>query len=140
LKGWDKANDEIKLGAFGTIRKVDGEIKQDVGSDKGRGLLAGGVLGIIGAVITGPIVFLAGLVGGVVKSFFVESVDLTEEEVQRIGKELDSGRVALVVACDDHEYLATSEELEAMGGSVRAYQVPEQAMARAAEGLKTVEA
>ena len=137
LKSWDKASDDIKLGAFGTIHKLDGEIKQDLGSDKGGGLLAGGVLGVIGAVLAGPLVLLAGLVGGIVKSFFTQSVDLTEEEVQRIGKELDNGRVALVVACDDHEVAATAKQHEGAGGEVRAYEVPEQAMADAAAGFKT---
>ena len=74
LKSWDKASDDIKLGAFGTIYKLDGEIKQDLGSDRGRGLLAGGVLGVIGAVLAGPLVLLAGLVGGIIKSFFTQSV------------------------------------------------------------------
>ena len=65
--------------------------------------------------------------------------DLAAKERGRNDKELDNGNVALVVACDDDEYLATAARLEAAGGTVQTYHVPEHVIAHAAEAFGSIE-
>jgi len=138
MKLWDKASKEIKLGSIASIQMVDGEIKQRVGRPAGKSLLASGVVGIIAAVVTGP-VGLIGVLGSTVISFFRKSPELNEEEIKKIAAELDAGRVALVVACDDFEVEDAANQLGSMGGKVKAYVVPEEAIVEAVEGLQATE-
>lgn len=138
LKVWDKANEHMKLGAIGMIRKEGDKIKTSVGRKTGKGVAIGAAVGVIGAVLTGGASLIAGAVGagalgGALGAFFKKSMNLTKEEIDQIGQELDAGRIAVVVACDDYEVPMVTEYMVASGGTVRTYSVPEQALAEAAQ-------
>jgi len=141
LKEWDNANEEIKLGAVGTMIKEKGKVKTDTGGRKtGKGATVGSVVGIIAAVLSGPIGLIGGavaggLTGGVVGSFMKNSTHLNKSEIEEIGKELDAGRAAVVVTCDDFEVAQTRDQLIKAGGKVRNYEVPEEAIAAAAAAV-----
>lgn len=142
MKRWDAASDDMKLGAVGTITKEGDQVKTHVGHKTGKGAVVGVVLGIIAAVLSGGIGLLGGIVGGgvlggVVGRFLKQSVNLTQEEIEQIGNELDAGRVAVVVACDEYEIEWVTTELTEGGGTVRTYAVPADALDEAAEALKT---
>ena len=116
LQNWDKANSDIKLGAIGIITKEGDKVKTDVGRKTGSGAKVGAVLGVAAAVLSGGITLIPGVVGGavgggVVGSFFKQSVNLTKEDIQKLGQKLDAGQAAVIVAVDENEVKATSEQL-----------------------------
>jgi hypothetical protein len=141
LKRWDKAGDEIKLGAIGTITKKDGKIKTHVGRKTGKGATVGAIVGIIAAVLSGGVgliggVLAGGVFGGLIGGFFKKSINLTKEDIEQIGAELDAGRVAVVVACDEYEIEPTGLELADAGGTVQNYTVAADVLDEAAEAIE----
>ena len=134
LKQWDKVNDHIKFGAIGTITKDGDKVKTHVGRKAGKGMLIGATLGVIGAVLTGGVSILATTaVGGALGAFFKKSMSLTKEEIAQIGAELDAGKVAVAVPCDEYEIESATDYLKASRAtSVRAYTVPTEALEEAA--------
>lgn len=146
LKLWDRANDHIKLGAIGTISKEGDKVKTSVGRKVGKGMAIGAAVGVIGAAVaTGGASLIAGAIGagalgGVLGAFFKRSMNLTQDEIAAIGKELDAGRVAVVVTCDDYEIPLVSEYMTGSGGAVRTYKVPAEALAEAAKAPEVMDA
>lgn len=141
LKSWDKASDEIKLGAVGTIFKKGEKVKTHVGRKAGKGAKVGAVLGVIAAVLSGGLTLVGGVVsggvlGGITGAFFKKSIHLTTNEVQAIGAELDAGRVAVVVACDEEEAVPTTDQLTAAGGTIKTFLVPEELLSETAEAME----
>lgn len=140
LQAWDKANEEIKLGAVGTITKENGKVKTHVGRKTGKGAAVGTVVGIIAAILSGGLTLVGGVVagsatGGVVGAFMKKSTNLTKGEIDQIGTELDAGKVAVIVACDEHEVAPTRQQLIGAGGKVRGYTVPQEAFTEAAQAV-----
>ncbi|MFN8497403.1 MAG: DUF1269 domain-containing protein [Anaerolineae bacterium] len=140
LKQWDRANDEVKIGVIGTIFKKGDKVKTHVAHKTGGGAKVGLVLGVIAAILSGGTTLIAGAVaggvaGGVAGSFFKKSLHLTKEETDALGQELDRGRVAVVVTCDEAEVEAVSQQLTQWGGDVKGYAVPTEAVAEAAAAL-----
>lgn len=145
LQNWDKANDEIKLGAIGVISKEGDKVKTHTGRKGGSGAKAGAIVGVIAGVLSGGVTLIGGalagaLGGGVLGSFFKKSIALSKEEIAQIGAELDAGRVAVVVACDDNEVEATSAQLAQAGGKVTNYAMPAGTLEATAEAIDAVEA
>jgi hypothetical protein len=141
LKGWDRASDEIKLDAIGRIYKKGGKVKTGLERKTGKGAKVGALLGITAAVLLGGVTLVAGVVtgglmGGIAGSFFKKSLHLTTNEVQAIGTELDAGRAALVVACQEFEVGPTSAQLTGSGGTVKTYLVPPELLSETAEAIK----
>jgi len=145
LQAWDKANDEIKLGAVGTISKENGKVKTNVGRKTGKGATVGTVIGVIAAILSGGLtlvggVLVGGATGGIVGAFMKKSTNLTKAEIDQIGQELDAGRVAVIVTCDEHEVTPTREQLISAGGKVRGYTVPQEAFTEAAKAVEGADA
>jgi uncharacterized membrane protein len=141
LKSWDEADDDVKLGAIGTIVKEGDKIKTHVPHKIGKGATVGAAVGIIAGVLTGGIGLLGGVVaggalGGVTGAFLKQDVNLDKTEIERIGEQLDAGNVAVVVACDDYEVDPTREQLKSYDGDVWEYAVTKEAM-QAAEDYVT---
>lgn len=140
LKTWDKINENFDLGAIGFITKEDDKIKTHVGRKTGKGAAIGAAVGIIGAVLTGGVSLIATTVGGgVLGHFFKKSLNLTPEEIVQIGQELEGGRVAVVVLCDDFEIPLVTEYLQGSRGTVRTYKVSQEALAEAAAAPEVME-
>jgi hypothetical protein len=145
IKNWDRINDHFELGAVGTISKEGDKIKTKVGRKAGKGAKIGAVVGVIGAVLTGGASLIitavgAGALGGALGSFFKKSTGLTKEEIAEIGVELDAGRVAVVVTCDDFEIPLVTEYLVGSKGTVRTYKVSQEALAEAASAPEVMDA
>ncbi|MFO7663696.1 MAG: hypothetical protein R6X18_14050 [Chloroflexota bacterium] len=141
LEYWDRSRDDFKLGAIGTLYKKDGEIKTSTPAKTKGGIALGAVLGIMAGILTGGIGFVAaaaggGLLGGIAGAFFKKSLHLTPEEIASLGPELDAGKVALVVTCDEYEMKAVDSRLQYAGGAVRAYSVPAEAINEAARAIE----
>jgi hypothetical protein len=136
LKHWDKINDHIKLGAIGTITKDGDKIKTHVGRRTGKGALIGAGVGVIAAVLTGGASIIGTTVlGGALGAFFKKSTGLTKEDIQEIGAELDAGKVAVLVPCDEHEIESATDFLKASGATVSVYRVPTEALEEVAPAV-----
>jgi hypothetical protein len=138
LKQWDGANDEVKLGAVGTISKEKGKLKTSVGRNTGKGAAVGATVGIIAGVLSGGLTLIGGalagsLAGGGVGAVMKKSLHMTKEEIAALDPELDGGNVALVVTCDDYEVGPTQEWLAGAGGAVRGYTIPSEALQEAVD-------
>src|SRR6478672_1990126 len=99
LQDWDKANDDIKLGAIGTITKKGDKVKTHVGRKTGGGAKVGAALGVTAAVLSGGLTLIPGAVagavgGGALGTFFKKSTNLTKEEIQALKKKLNEDKVA----------------------------------------------
>jgi len=137
LQEWDKANDDIKLGAVGTIYKKGDKIKTKMGRRTGKGAKVGATLGIVAGVLSGGLTIVAGAAagavgGGALGAFFKKSTNMTKEEIQELGTKLDAGKVALIVTLDENEVAATTEQLSSQGGQVQSYTIPAEALEEAA--------
>ena len=102
-------------------------------------------MGIIGAVLTGGASLIAGAVGagalgGAVGAFLKNSMGLTKEEIAQIGQELDAGRVAVVVPCDEYEIPMVTEFMSGPGVTVRAYDVSSDALIEVAKSPEVMNA
>ena len=136
LKQWDKANDHIKFGAIGTITKDGDKVKTHVGRKTGKGALIGATVGVVAAVLTGGASIIGTTVlGGALGAFFKKSSHLTKAEIEQIGTELDSGKVAVLVPCDEWEIDSAEEFLKAYQATVRTYGVPTEALEAAAPAV-----
>lgn len=144
LKMWDKASDDIRLGAIGLLYKEGDEVKAVLGHKGGRGLKVGAVLGIVTGVLTGGVglaggAAVGGLMGGVAGSFFSKSLHLSEAECIALGDQLDLGKAAVVVTCDSYELSPTRSTLENLGGVTKVYVVPSNAVDEATDALSDKE-
>ena len=140
LKTWDKASSEIKLGAIGTIAKEGDKVRTHTGRKTGKGASVGAILGVIAAVLSGGVTLVGGVVGGaalggVVGAFMKQSLGLTEEEIQELGRKLDEGKVAVVVTCDAIEIEPVTAQLIRKGGQVNSYDIPKEVVAATSEAL-----
>jgi outer membrane lipoprotein SlyB len=141
LKDWDRINDSMRLGEIAMVTKTGGKVKTHVGRKTGKGAAIGAVVGVIGAVLTGGaslVVTTVGgsILGGALGAFFKRSLNLTEDEISRIGVELDAGKAAVVVTCDDFEIPMATEFLAAAHGTVHTYRVPAAALAETAATME----
>ena len=131
LRNWDKANEDVKLGAMGRITLAeDGKVeaKRYGAARAGRGALVGGAIGILAAGVTGGLSLLAGAIGGgaiggVTGKLTHGSLGLTDEAAAQVKQHLTGGGAALVVLCDDFEVEPTMEQLKAAGGKVQGFGV-----------------
>jgi hypothetical protein len=140
LKAWDKASDDIKLGAIGLLYKEGDQVKSVVGNQGGRGLKVGAIAGLIAGVLSGGLSLVAagaagGLAGGVAGSFFAKSLNLNEEACNALGMELEQGRAAVVVTGDEYEVAPIKSTLGSAGGAAKVYLVPTDAVDEAAAAL-----
>jgi uncharacterized membrane protein len=141
LKGWDKANEEIKLGAIGVLVKNEkGKVKvHKLGqraTAKGAGV--GTVLGVIAAILSGGLGLLAGVAGGAISggilgAFVHKGLGISKDELDRIGAELDGGRAAVGVLADPDEEQPIMQQLLLLGGKPETYSVTESALEDAAQ-------
>ncbi|MCA9870077.1 MAG: hypothetical protein H6649_14140 [Caldilineae bacterium] len=128
LEGWDIARQDVSLGTIGTIYKKNGKVKTDMGRKTGTGAKVGAVLGVAGALL-GPVGLIGGLLAGALVgagagTIFTQHMKLTDEEAAQLNKDLDDGKVAVVVACDQYEMDGAAINLRESGGNVFTFSVP----------------
>jgi uncharacterized membrane protein len=128
LMNWDKASDDIKLGAIGIVsRDAQGEIvSRNLSSrNTGKGATVGLGVGVLAAVLSGGLTLIPTAIGGVVAggalgSLSRKGLGLSDDDLKRLWDELDNGRAALMVVCNEgYETEATSEHLRYLGGQPR---------------------
>ncbi len=144
LKSWDQADPDVKLGAIGTIVRHGDKLKTHVGHKFGRGAGVGAIVGMIAGVLSGGATVLGGLIAGSllgvgVGGLMKDSLHLTKQEIEALGDELDAGKVAVVVTCDEAEIEPIVQQLETFGGTTRTYGVPQAALAEATQAMAVAE-
>jgi len=132
LKTWDKATDDIKLGAIGVLVLDDkGALK--VNKMGQRSTKKGAGIGLVLAIVAPP-TLLAGLVGGgILGSFHHKGLGLKDEDKARIGAELAGGKAAVGVLATADEAGAILGKLAELGGAVEAVDVSDEALAAVAQ-------
>jgi outer membrane lipoprotein SlyB len=140
LKQWDKDTHDVKLGAIGLLYKDGSDVKTKVGHQTGRGAKVGAVVGVIAGVLSGGLAAIpaaagGALVGGALGAFFKQSLHLTENECNAIGMDLDLGKAALVLTVDEYEVTPASLTMHQIGGEVRTYMIPADAIHEASQAL-----
>jgi hypothetical protein len=145
LMGWDKANDDVKLGAIGVFSKNDkGELKTKNYSQRntGKGAKIGMGLGVAAAVFSGGLTLIPSVVGGAVAggaagTLFRKGLGLSDEEKDKLNAQLDGGKAALLVMCNDNEVAATTEYLKAAGGEPQSHPVQAADLEEAAKAAES---
>ena len=130
LQSWAKTN-KAQLGDIGVVYKKGDKVKTERWRKAGRGAMWGLVVGAIAAVLSGGITLLGGLIGGaaaggVMGAFVHNSLGISKDDVKKLGDELDSGKVAVVVTCTGDESDDIAAQLKKSGGDVQDYEVKDQ--------------
>jgi hypothetical protein len=94
VKQWDKSDKDVKTGNMGIIYTKGDKVKTHIDHMYD--------------------------VGG---AFFKKDTGLTKDEIDKIGKALDGGQVAVVVTCTKDDVADVSKELTKAGGTVKTYAV-----------------
>ena len=127
LKDWDKATEEIKLGAIG-ILVIDefGKLKEHkLGARSGK---KGAGIGLVLAVVAPP-TLLAGIVGGgVLGHFHHKGLGLSTEDRERIVGELRGGKAAVGVLAKGDDVAAVSAQLTDLDGIVEVHEATDEAL------------
>ncbi len=137
VKAWDKADDEVKLGAIGILAKDEkGKVKtQKLGKRKTG---SGAVLGALVVALTGGMSLVGGaLVGGVLGSFFKQGLGMSKEDLAGINAALDGGKAAVGVLAAPSEAVVVAAKLADLGGAVETHEVSEEAVAQVEEAVET---
>ena len=132
LKTWDKASDDVKLGAIGVLVLDDkGALKTHKMGQ--RSTRKGAGIGLVLAIVAPP-TLLAGVVGGgILGAVHHKGLGLSKEDSARIGTELTGGKAAVGVLVPTAEAGAIAGKLTELGGDVEAHDVTDQTLAAVAE-------
>jgi uncharacterized membrane protein len=148
LKNWDKANDDIKLGAIAVVSKNEqGKVETDNlgprNTSKGAtiGVIAGAAAGLLsgGLTVVGG-ALLGGILGGGVGALTKQGIGLSQEDLDRMQAELDAGHAALLAMADEDEVADTTAELTRLGGRAQSSPVAPEAVAQAEQALNAAPA
>jgi hypothetical protein len=141
LRSWEKASEEMKLGAIGVLVKDEnGKVKDHkLGKREGKkGVGIGAILSLVAAIPTGGLSLVGGAVGGgVVGEFFHKGLKMSGEDATRINSELDAGHAAVGALVEWDLADLVAGKLKEMGGTPEVHEVTEEAQkAAAAEQAK----
>jgi hypothetical protein len=136
IKNWDKASDEVKLGAIGVLVKDEkGKIKtHKLGSRKTKN---GAIIGVLLGVVSGGITVLGGLIGGALAgSLFHKGLSISKEEQAKLDAELNSGKAAVGLMVDADEVKLVNAKLVELGGAPAVYEVSDAVVEEAAAAVE----
>jgi uncharacterized membrane protein len=148
LKDWDKANDDIKLGAIAVVSKNDkGKVETTKLGPRntGKGAKIGTIAGVAAGVLTGGLTLvggavLGGILGGGAGALSKQGIGLSQDDLNHMSSELDAGHAALLVMADEAEVADTTAELTRLGGRAQASEVAPEAVAQAEQALSSASA
>jgi uncharacterized membrane protein len=145
LKDWDKANEDIKLGAIAVVSKNEqGKVEttnlgpRNTGKGATIGVIAGAAAGLLsgGLTVVGG-ALLGGILGGGVGALSKQGIGLSQEDLDHMQVELDAGHASLLVMADEVEVADTTAELTRLGGRAQAAPVNPEAVAQAEQALSS---
>lgn len=138
IKEWDKASQEVKLGAIGVLVKNDkGKIKTHKVGKRSTG--TGAVLGILAGILSGGVTLLGGAVGGaIIGAFFHKGLGISKDDLERISGELDGGKAAVGLLVKPEEAEPMVAKLTELGGKPETHEVTEEAVDQAATAAEAL--
>jgi uncharacterized membrane protein len=148
LKNWDKANEDIKLGATAVVSKnAQGKVEttnlgpRNTGKGATIGVIAGAAAGLLsgGLTVVGG-ALLGGILGGGAGALVKQGIGLSQEDLDSMSSELDAGHAALLAMADEVEVADTTAELTRLGGRAQASPVAPEAVAQAEQALNAAPA
>jgi uncharacterized membrane protein len=120
---WDKAEQSIKLGSTAVIyHGPDDKLHWERSGVKDWKKSAA-VGGVVGLVLGAGVVAIAG-VGAAIGGIDTKRLGVPKEDIETIGAELQGGKAALAVLCDDYEVLALTAELSRLSGTITTFNLP----------------
>jgi uncharacterized membrane protein len=133
VKDSENATEYMKVDGVGVLVKdKDGKVKEHkLGKRAGKkGMGIGVALGVIAGIPTGGLSLVAGAAagvagGGIIGEFFHKGLKMTDEDVARIGRELDAGHAAVGVLAWEFETKAVTDKLKELGGTPQTHEVAE---------------
>jgi uncharacterized membrane protein len=143
LKGWDKANDDIKLGAIAVVSKNDkGKVETTKLGPRntGKGAKIGAIAGVAAGVLSGGLTLVGGaiaggILGGGAGALSKQGIGLSKEDLDHMSGELDAGHAALLVMVDEGEVSDTMAEVTRLGGRAQESEVAPKAVTQAEQAL-----
>jgi hypothetical protein len=137
MKEWDKANQDVELGAVGVMVKDEkGKLKtHKMGS---RHTATGALIFGLGALLTVGTVVGLGVIGGAVLgggfgALFHKGLKMSKDDVERLNAELDGGKAAVGIMAEGYAADLVAAKLVELGGKSEAYEVSPEAVAHAQE-------
>jgi hypothetical protein len=113
----------------------DGEVTSTLLRKDDKGVLVNGAVGLAKSLL-GPIAVVGDVVGGMAKSVFGSDDEETPEAFQKLGAYMDAGGVTMVMVTTEETAQAFSRQLQAMGGRVTTYLVPQEVLEEAAAAVE----
>lgn len=143
LKNWDKANDDIKLGAIAVVSKNDkGKVETTKLGPRntGKGAKIGAITGIAAGVLSGGLTqvggaIAGGILGGGAGALSKQGIGLSKEDLDHMSRELDAGYAALLVMVDEGEVSDSMAEVTRLGGRAQESEVAPEAVDQAEQAL-----
>jgi uncharacterized membrane protein len=143
LKSWDKASEDVKLGALVVMSKNEkGKVETTkLGArNTGEGAELGVITGVVVALLTSGLTVVGGTILGMVAGAGIgalskQGIGLTQEDIDHMQAELDAGHAALLVMADEAEVADTTAELTRLGGRAQERVVAPEAVAQAEQTL-----
>jgi uncharacterized membrane protein len=145
LKSWDKASEDIKLGALAVVSKNDkGKVETTKMGPRntGKGAVIGVIAGAAVGLLTGGLSIVGGAIlgtalGAGAGALSKQGIGLTQEDMDQMKSEVDAGHAALLVMVDAAEVADTTAELTRLGGKAQAREVAPEAVTQAEQALSS---
>jgi uncharacterized membrane protein len=146
LKGWDKASEDVKLGALAVVSKNEkGTIETTKLGQRntGKGSVIGVISGTAVGLLTGGLSIVGGAIlgaaaGAGVGALSKQGIGLTQADMDHLQTELDAGHAALLVMADEAEVAETTAEVTRLGGKAQTRAVAPEAVAQAEQALSSM--
>lgn len=135
LKEWDKSDDQIKLNAVGVlVLDEQGDVKTHKMGKRSVGKGAG--IGLILGLLTPVGVAASVVAGGGLGALHRKGLGLTENDRDRISRELADGKAAVGVLAKAEQSAAIADKMKELGGVPETHAAPEAALQQAAAEAK----
>lgn len=135
ITNWDEANEDIKLGASSIIYKDEhGKLQYDLsGLNLNKGMLVSWMT--VSMMGEGQNLPFMGSIADMLASHFQ---GVTKQDMENARDQINQGKTALAVLCDENERLPLSERLmQAGASSVTGYPVPAQTITQVESAVST---
>lgn len=132
VTSWDKASDDVKLGAVGVlVMDEKGKIKTHKMGARSTGKGAG--IGLILVMLT-PVGLVTGAVGGALLGrLHRKGLGLSESDRDRITAELEEGHAVVGVLAPAEQGAMVKDKLTELGGKAETYDAEQTALEEAAK-------
>jgi hypothetical protein len=128
VKEWDKASEEVELGAIGVLVVDDkGKLKEHKMGQ--RSTKKGAGIGLVLAIVAPPTLIAGAIAGGILGALHHKGLGLSDADRERLGAALAGGKAAVGILAPTGESELVSAKLAELGGTPEVHDVPDEALA-----------